>query len=398
MKHSWQADYDISFIAFVHPNVTTSREPLSKLGYHVIEVPIPINASAIRFDFLREKINKNGCCGAAELIKLSSYRLLQYDRVIHLDADVIMLNPIDELFELPYSLIYSTDPNMATFKKGIDKMPVQGGFIILQPSITDYRGIIHAEMNTEFRKYHGWNSSHIGWYWGGMTVQGILPYYYHRLSNPNRTHIVNRCYYNSMADTDECMWQFVGDLKSAHFTVCQKPWGCWMKVQSNVLCHDLHQTWFQYRQEAEIFYGLLAPTQVPESYLDFLEKQHSGRTLRGELRSIKGREVTLNNTPPAVNLNTQRKHNLLTTTAQKRVCRRRGVSKYYPMDLTKASLPTYYSSSSPSYITGSAGEHEGSTNPNPYAHVLRNVRPDDSTDRLDPVFPESQYVQHGHYD
>lgn len=125
MKHSYQADYDISFIAFVHPNVTTSREPLRRLGYHVIEVPVPINASAIKFDFLREKINKNGCCGAAELIKLTSYRLLQYDRVIHLDADVILLNPIDPLFDLPYSLVYTTDPNMATFKKGIDKMPVQ---------------------------------------------------------------------------------------------------------------------------------------------------------------------------------------------------------------------------------------------------------------------------------
>lgn len=125
MKHSHQAEYDISFIAFVHPNVTTSREPLRRLGYHVIEVPVPINASAIKFDFLREKINKNGCCGAAELIKLTSYRLLQYDRVIHLDADVVLLNPIDPLFELPYSLVYTTDPNMATFKKGIDKMPVQ---------------------------------------------------------------------------------------------------------------------------------------------------------------------------------------------------------------------------------------------------------------------------------
>ena len=39
-----------------------------------LKVPTPINTSAIKFDFLREKINKNGCCGAAELIKLNSYR------------------------------------------------------------------------------------------------------------------------------------------------------------------------------------------------------------------------------------------------------------------------------------------------------------------------------------
>ena len=34
--------YDVSFVAFVHPNVTTSRPFLTKIGYHVIEVPTPI--------------------------------------------------------------------------------------------------------------------------------------------------------------------------------------------------------------------------------------------------------------------------------------------------------------------------------------------------------------------
>lgn len=92
MKYSWNASYDISFVAFVHPNVTTSRPGLQKLGFHVIEVPIPINRTAIKFEFLREKIEKNGCCGSSEMIKLTSYRLTQYERVIHLDADVIFLN------------------------------------------------------------------------------------------------------------------------------------------------------------------------------------------------------------------------------------------------------------------------------------------------------------------
>lgn len=74
MKYSQNTTYDISFIAFVHPNVTTSRIGLERLGFHVIEVPTPVNTSAIRFDFLRDHIDKNGCCGAAELIKLTSYR------------------------------------------------------------------------------------------------------------------------------------------------------------------------------------------------------------------------------------------------------------------------------------------------------------------------------------
>ena len=66
MKASLNGPYDISFIAFVHPNVTTTRQGLTNLGFHVIEVPIPINTRAIKFEFLREKINKNGCCGSSE--------------------------------------------------------------------------------------------------------------------------------------------------------------------------------------------------------------------------------------------------------------------------------------------------------------------------------------------
>jgi hypothetical protein len=57
-------------------------------------------------------------------------------------------------------------------------MPVQGGFIVLKPSMDDYSKLIHILMNTEFAQGGGWNRSKIGWFWGGMTVQGVLPYYY----------------------------------------------------------------------------------------------------------------------------------------------------------------------------------------------------------------------------
>jgi len=263
--------YDISFIALVHPNVTVTRPGLKRLGFHVIEVPIPINTSAIRYTFLREGILKNGCCGASELIKLTAYRLLRYDRIIHLDADTMFLNPIDELFVRNYSLIYTTDPNMATFK-GDDKMPVQGGFVVLRPSMEDYRNIITILMNVDFVKWHGWNNSNIGWFWGGMTFQGVLPYYYNRVSAPGRSQIIDRCVYNTMADTEECRYHSLSAIKSAHFTVCQKPWGCHKEVYTithrkkgqgdkdkweiNPLCHELHQKWFELRREAERFFDL----------------------------------------------------------------------------------------------------------------------------------------------
>lgn len=250
-----EKNLDLSLVAFVHPNVTTSRGPLTQLGYHVIEVPTPINVAAIKFEFLREHIDKNGCCGAAELIKISSYRLLQYDRVVHLDADVEVIRPFMRELQLNKSLVYTTDPNMASHK-GADKMPVQGGFLIIRPSMEDYNAIIDTIMTTKFFQGGAWGGSKIGWFWGGMTVQGILPYYYRIVSNSTRMEMLDRCYFNTMADVPECITQQVDDVFSAHFTVCQKPWACYSAKDINPLCGALHDRWFDLRRGTEAWYGV----------------------------------------------------------------------------------------------------------------------------------------------
>ena len=281
-QHSIADSYDISFVAFVHPLVK-DRDSLRKIGFHVIEAPLPINVTAIHGKFLREKINNNGCCGAAELIKLSSYRLTQYDWVVHMDADTFVNGDISELlFPSPsdidsqidanaeLSLAYTTDPNMATHK-GEDKMPAQGGFLLIRPSEKDFRGIVDTLMTTEFKSGGAWNGSKIGWFWGGMTVQGILPYYYNRVSinpmkpNVTRKRIIDRCIYNTMADTPECLTRSISEVKSAHFTICQKPWTCYgwggggrpcTMPNCNPLCKALHEEWFRLRKEAEVYYGI----------------------------------------------------------------------------------------------------------------------------------------------
>ena len=74
----------------------------------------------------------------------------------------------------------------------------------MQPSDQVYTDLVNIVMNTEFFQGGGWNRSKIGWFWGGMTVQGVLPYYYNRIATPGRSQIVDRCFYNTMADTDPC--------------------------------------------------------------------------------------------------------------------------------------------------------------------------------------------------
>jgi alpha-N-acetylglucosamine transferase len=96
----------------------------------VIETPTPINETTIQGKFLREHINdKAGCCGAKELLKLYSYRMTQFDWVVHVDVDVMFLKGLDSVFQMiDYSILYTTDPNMAGSKL-LDRQPAQVGLL-----------------------------------------------------------------------------------------------------------------------------------------------------------------------------------------------------------------------------------------------------------------------------
>jgi hypothetical protein len=157
----------------------------------------------------------------------------------------------------------------------------------------DYNKFIEILMRGDYREGSAWGGTGIGWFWGGKTIQGIIPYYYNKVTAPDRSVILDRCIYNSMADTENCSYvnvlfiysllllccsfstQLVDELVSAHFTVCQKPWSC-PKWELARLCVDLHKRceniiavyyvniifrWFELRKEAEAYFGL-APSSV----------------------------------------------------------------------------------------------------------------------------------------
>ena len=78
-----------------------------------------------------------------------------------MDADTMIINNIDEVLQKDKSLVYTTDPNMAS-SKDEDKQPVQGGFIVIKPNIDDYLRIINIMMTTNFFNSGAWNRTHIG--------------------------------------------------------------------------------------------------------------------------------------------------------------------------------------------------------------------------------------------
>ena len=215
----------------------------------------------------------SGCCGADEFLKLWAYTLTEYHRVIHLDMDSVVFQNMDEIYNLDKELLYTGDWNM---KGSSPAVPAQGGFLVIRPSkerFEEYRAIIRKG---DFGA-RGWGGSGIGRFWGGTTIQGIIPYFYFSI-HPGEAQEMNRCVYNFMADNpylprkdpnvkicldgkpscEDCRLQDPSKIKSAHFTICQKPWTCPISdnPRNKVPCAAIHEKWFRLRDEFENSIGV----------------------------------------------------------------------------------------------------------------------------------------------
>lgn len=91
--------YDYVMYALYHPDGETCAMPLKDLGYELVRRETPVQVEDIEGEYLRTSIRKNGCCGEKELVKLEAYTFVQHPIVVHLDLDVLVLKPLDPLFD-----------------------------------------------------------------------------------------------------------------------------------------------------------------------------------------------------------------------------------------------------------------------------------------------------------
>lgn len=263
-KKGFPSAYDVDLVAFTAPSVKTSIPILKQFGWKVLERPLPVSIDEIQNQNYAQKMRNSGCCGADEFLKLWAYTLTDYHRVIHLDMDSIVFKNMDEIFSIDKELLYTGDYNM---KGNCKYPPVQGGFLVVKPSMEtfeEFRNIIRKGNHGP----KGWENSHIGNFWGGQTIQGIMPYFYN-IVHPDKGLELNRCIYNCMVDNpykpnthicqdgketcQDCRLQKPELVSSAHFTICQKPWTCTYhnNPRNMDLCKVLHEKWFELRDEFE---------------------------------------------------------------------------------------------------------------------------------------------------
>lgn len=260
---SMKSKFHIDLVAIVHPTVKFSRPILEKLGYRVLEKPDPLVLDPNKgTKFFRETVMKAGCCGLREMLKLHAFRLHQYKKVLLLDIDTMIVQNIDELFERDKMLLYVEDLPMDPHHHNAAP-PMQGGFFMIQTgpkADKAYDDIVAIMVDGNFNAGSGWNNSKIGYHWGGAAVQGVYAYYFARHAPKDWSEPIDRCIYNYMGPDDPKLMKpeelnkcSVDEIKTAHFTICQKPWSCHIKNEG--ACPALHRKWWdlRWRVEANMF-------------------------------------------------------------------------------------------------------------------------------------------------
>jgi hypothetical protein len=170
-------------------------------------------------------------------------------------------------------LLFTKDYNMVGPKRP-DK-PFQGGFFVLKPSMDVYDEFVKIVKEGDYHVQGGWGKK-VGPFYGGMTIQGLLPYFYEHL-HPEHAVELNRCVYNNMSDNpmvklqkkfdrcrtdqdtcEDCRFRPKEDVVTFHFTICRKPWSClnYESQQENFrLCREMNHEWYVYRSELEQSWG-----------------------------------------------------------------------------------------------------------------------------------------------
>ncbi len=158
------------------------------------------------------------------------------------------------------------------------KPVLQGGFLVLRPDMKVYQDYVNIIREGDFRKGSGWGGA-TGVFYGSMTFQGIVPFYYDVL-HPGQSIELNRCVYNQMCDNprdgktvndvvhgkcrtgqdecEDCRSRPLEDVVTVHYTLCQKPWICLAHDKDSIqqrLCKKILHEWFRIRSDMEKYWG-----------------------------------------------------------------------------------------------------------------------------------------------
>jgi hypothetical protein len=125
--------YDYALYAFVHIDAIECAEPLKQLGYTVQIMPqLPFDLDRVHSK-LRLAMEQKGCCGPKEFLKLNVFSLTSHPIAVHLDADTLLVKPMDELWD---SMLLNVDAPPSSHLASIQHHYTESS--VIQPSSLDF--------------------------------------------------------------------------------------------------------------------------------------------------------------------------------------------------------------------------------------------------------------------
>lgn len=321
--HSYQNSasgsmYDYKMHAMIHPSAKKCRPKdstgavvdrtvlLQNLGYTVSIERAPVQTSNIEgSEYLKKYLLHHGGDDPnfllADMIRLNAYELDQYDAVVLVDYDTMILGPVDEAIDLitdnsnadvrgrgsSIDVVFSWKHVPSLVNPQSRASVINLSFFLLRPSKAKYAKLRRAYKSDPFSEGRGWGSIGRGRFPGWMTTQGFLTYYYDEVENAAKVEI-NRCAFGNTGEEDggaslitnggkvecgtpnnlgtdstqcsDCSKSKFDDIVVADWSYCLAPWKCGVSGAmtsssadklSSRLCLRFQKEWFGGRLQME---------------------------------------------------------------------------------------------------------------------------------------------------
>eukprot|EP00658_Telonema_sp_P-2_P063352 TRINITY_DN5208_c0_g1_i3.p1 TRINITY_DN5208_c0_g1~~TRINITY_DN5208_c0_g1_i3.p1 ORF type:complete len:468 (+),score=121.97 TRINITY_DN5208_c0_g1_i3:118-1404(+) len=191
---SARSDWDMVPVALCSQEVAPAAQAeLGLIGFRVVVVPpVVTEEEVVRHgtateDFIKD-IRKEYTFGGVlrDFTKLQGMRLTQFDRVLVMDADLILLQPIDDVLEQMGDKVLASTLDFSMMEDYNRFAPVQSGFLLFNPGkaaehFPKIQQVILDGNWTSGGMPGGWSNSGIGLCYGGSTTAGVLAYYFFQL-------------------------------------------------------------------------------------------------------------------------------------------------------------------------------------------------------------------------
>jgi hypothetical protein len=219
IRRNSNSNYDYSLYAFVHDSARNCNAPLYSLGYTVLNGKSPIKT-----------VDR-------EYIKVYALSLTNHKIVVMMDADTLLLQPLDQLFDLMLDgqiapdLAHKNDiiPDQIDFisTKTAEKL-VDHSFFIARTSKDAYPKMVERMKEDPTKSFDDFLNDVYG-----------------------KDHFeLDSCVYNTyILLDDECQDTAFDKMKMVHYSSCGAPWDC--QVEDGEVCQELHRVWHKNRRHLD---------------------------------------------------------------------------------------------------------------------------------------------------